>query len=293
MISLELYKVFHAIARTGNISKAAELLYITQPSVSYAIKQLEEQLGTALFVRKPKGVELTPEGRALLDYVQPALTLLTEGERLMARYHSLDTGEIRIGGSEMLIKHYLLPAIESFHDDYPGVRFRFVHGKTLEIAGRLEEGSIDIGLVHLPLPAGALQIHHEWQAEPIFIGSGRDKLRFAQPHEPAELFKLPMILLSPGSSTRKFVDKEAQACGGEIVPEMEVGSIELIKEMVRVGFGIAILHKNLAEAELAAGNLLEIPLTRPLTMRSIALVSPAKRELSAAASVFTKRIQLP
>nr|WP_218100477.1 LysR family transcriptional regulator [Paenibacillus allorhizosphaerae] len=283
--------MFHETARAGNISKAAEQLFITQPSVSYAIKQLEEQLGTALFVRKPKGVELTPEGRALLDYVQPALTLLLEGERLMARYHSLDTGEIRIGGSEVLIKHYLLPAIESFHGHYPGIRFRFVHGKTQDIAGRLEEGSIDIGLIHLPLPAPSLQIHNEWQAEPIFIGSGRDGRRYSQPQDPAELFKLPMILLSPGSSTRRFVEEEARAYRIDIVPEMEVGSIELIKEMVRVGFGIAILHKNLAEAELAAGSILEIPLTRPLARRTIALVSPAKRELSAAASVFIDRIK--
>ncbi|TVY10150.1 LysR family transcriptional regulator [Paenibacillus cremeus] len=282
--------MFYEIAQTGSLSKAAERLFITQPSVSYAVKQLEEQLNTMLFLRKSKGVELTPEGRALLEYVQPAMLLLGEGERMITQVKSLEAGEIRIGGSEIFIKQYLLSTVEAFHRKHPGIKFSFIHGKTQEIVRALEDGRIDLGMVHLPLAnAGTtISILEDWLAEPIFICGSQTKYAALCecPSPSSKHFKEPLIVLSSGSSTRRFIEQEAMRCGVQLMPEMVVGSVDLIKELVRMGIGIAVIHRDLVEHELNKGVLLEMPLVQPLPQRSIGIATSSKRSLSAAAAAF-------
>ena len=107
MINFELYKVFYWAAKTGSLTQAAKSLYITQPSVSHAIKQLEDSFGIPLFYRNSKGVTLTPEGTILFSYIEQSHILISLAEKKMAELKNLDDGELRIGGSDSLFKHYL------------------------------------------------------------------------------------------------------------------------------------------------------------------------------------------
>ena len=114
-ISYDAYKVFCAVASLGSITGAAEKLYISQPAVSQSIRQLEEALGCALFVREPKGVRLTEEGRLLYSHVSEGIRKIEAGERGIARMLRMDMGEIRIGASDMTLQYFLLPYLEAFH----------------------------------------------------------------------------------------------------------------------------------------------------------------------------------
>jgi len=115
MFNLEWYRIFMHTARHRNLSKAAAELHITQPSVSYAIKQMEEALGLKLFHRLSKGVELTEEGQALFEYVEQSFTMLDSAQKHLENLKQLNEGEIRIGASDYLIKHLLLPQLNTFH----------------------------------------------------------------------------------------------------------------------------------------------------------------------------------
>ena len=129
-VRLELYRVFLEVAKQGNISAAAQNLFISQSAVSQSVKQLEEQLQVRLFSRSTRGVSLTSEGKLLLEYVSHALGLLQSGEEKIAASRQLLTGELIIGASDTVTKTYLLSRLEAFHKDYPDIRIRILNGTT-------------------------------------------------------------------------------------------------------------------------------------------------------------------
>lgn len=127
-VKLELYRVFQEVARMGNISAAAQNLYISQSAVSQSIKQLEEQLQVRLFSRSTRGVVLTSEGKMLLDYVSHGLGLIQCGEEKLAQSRQLLTGELIIGASDTVTKTYLVSRLEAFHQNYPAIQIRILNG---------------------------------------------------------------------------------------------------------------------------------------------------------------------
>ena len=114
-IDLEYYKIFYYVGSLGKISLAAQKLCISQPAVSQAVKHLETQLGTKLFIRTPKGVRLTTEGEVLFSYIKQGYEYILLGEKKFKEMLDLELGEIRIGASDMTLKYYLLPFLEKFH----------------------------------------------------------------------------------------------------------------------------------------------------------------------------------
>ena len=118
-ISLDSYKIFCTVVKTGNMSAAAKELFISQPAVSMAVKQLEERLGSPLFVRTTKGVLLTPEGKILYTYLDMALNMVKTAEHKYYELANLEKGEVRIGASDIVISGYLMPYIEKFSNKYP------------------------------------------------------------------------------------------------------------------------------------------------------------------------------
>ena len=115
-INMEYYKIFYYVAKEGSFTKAGEELCVSQPAVSQSIKLLEENLGTKLFIRVPKGVKLTPEGEALYSYVKRGYEYIKLGEEQFHKMLDLEHGEIRIGASDMTLQFYLLPYLERFHE---------------------------------------------------------------------------------------------------------------------------------------------------------------------------------
>jgi len=281
--NVEWYRVFYWTAIKGSLSKAAEALHITQPAVSHTLKRLERQLGGTLFFRTPKGVRLTAEGAVLFRHVEQAFRILEAGERSIAEMHDLESGEIHIGASDTLCKHYLLPHLEKFHRAFPKVRIHVTNRMTPETIGLLESGAIDFGIVNLPVEDGGVDIRETGTLREILVGSPEYAASATGPMPAAELERHPLILLEPGGSIRRFLDRYAASLGVRLRPEIELGSLDLIVRFAVSGFGLAFVAREYVEDELASGRLAEIPLDPPLPARRIGIATLRGAPLSAAA----------
>lgn len=176
MISnLNNYVIFHTVAKAGNISKAANQLYISQPAISKAISKLEEELGTALFNRSSRGVTLTEEGQVLYEYVERAFDSLNMGEENLKNYKELGIGHIRIGVSTSLCKHILLDYLKDFIRENPNIKFSIDCHSTVNTIKLLKNDDIDIGLIcNTELPKGIVyspikEIHDVFVASPEYL----------------------------------------------------------------------------------------------------------------------------
>ena len=145
--NLNHYKIFYEVARCGNISKAAENLYISQPAVSKSISNLESALSTTLFIRNKRGVKLTDEGRTLFDSLGIAFESIERAEKKLKRMEELGIGQIKIGASTSLCKHVLLPYLQDYIEVNPHVKISIDCKPTFETLKQLKDDKVDIGLI--------------------------------------------------------------------------------------------------------------------------------------------------
>lgn len=286
IMHLEWYRIFLQTAKQGNLTKAAQTLHITQPSVSYAIKQLEEGLGIKLFDRLSKGVALTPEGTALMEYVEQSFSLLESGERKMESLKHLVAGELRIGASGPIIKHLLLTPLDKLRTQYPDIRIRLSQGKTSDIKAKLTDGQIDLGFVHLPLVDAELQVQQLTAVQDCFVVGPAYKKLAEQPISTADLVKIPLLLLSQGSSTGQFIANWFTAQGFTMEADVELGSSEMLIELAQRGYGAAFVTRSFVQQELQSGKLFELRTVEPIPKRSIGVATRRNASLSLIASRF-------
>lgn len=286
IVNMEWYRVFYLTAKTGSLSRAAEQLYITQPAVTHTIKQLEAKLGGQLFFRMAKGVKLTAEGEVLYRYIEQAYSFMETGERMIAEMHELQKGEMSIGASDTLCKHYLMPYLEEYHAMYPSIRIHVTNRTTAETIALLKAGKIDFGIVHLPAWDKQLDFRESLSLQDCLV-AGQSYATLAENILDLEQLKqLPLLLLEKGSSTRLFLDDYAAQSGVSLSPELELGSIDLLAQFARSGFGAAFIARHYILNELASGELIEIPLNPPVPARSIGIATLRGVPLSAASKRF-------
>jgi DNA-binding transcriptional LysR family regulator len=271
ILSMEWYRVFWHTAKWGNLTKAAQELHITQPSVSYTIKQMEEALGVKLFDRLSKGVRLTSEGSALLEYVEKSFTLLQTGEEKIQSLKNLTSGELRIGASGPIIKHVLLSYLDEFHASYPEVRIRLYQGKTSHIVKRLKDGHIDFGLIHMPVNDKSIEVKPLLNIQDCFVvGKSYCDLSI-HPISTEQLIEIPLLLLSQESSTRQFVEQWLSAQGLKVEVDIELSSLEMLVELAERGYGAAFVTRPFVMDELKAGTLFELKQVIAIPSRTIGL----------------------
>lgn len=286
--NLELYRAFYWTAKEQNLSRAAERLYITQPSVSHAIKQLETELAVTLFYRGAKGVRLSEEGQLLFRQVEQAFQFIESGERQIAEFNNLMRGELRLGSSDSLCKYFLLPSLGRFCNDYPQIRLDLVHGTTPEIIQNVKEGRIDFGIVRLPVEDSTLKILETITVQDCFVAGPRYFHLTKQELSLTELIANPLILFSKNSSSRRFIQDFAEVQGVRMEPEIELASVDLLIEFAKAGLGISFVTKQFVQAELESGKLAEIRLKEQIPERKIGIALLKNRRLSAAAQMFFK-----
>ncbi|SDW46632.1 LysR family transcriptional regulator [Paenibacillus sp. CF384] len=282
----ELYKVFYWAAKTGSLTQAAKALYITQPSVSHAIKQLEDSFGITLFYRNSKGVALTQEGSLLYSYIEQSHILISIAEEKMAALKNLDSGELRIGGSDSLFKHYMLPYLEDFNRKYPGIRLHLNHGTTPEVISFLKEGKIDLGVVRMPIVDPQLEVKESIQLQDCFVAGAR----YADLKETVlsleMLLQHHLILFSRNSRARMAITELFQNYGYTLRPEIEVGSVDLLIEFAKRGLGISYVTREFVKKELEEGSLFEIKLDVLLPPSQVGIMIMRNMPLSITATRF-------
>lgn len=282
-VNLEYYKVFYYVAECGSLTLAAEKLCISQPAVSQALKQLEKSLGGKLFLRTAKGVKLTPEGEVLYSYVKEGYEAIEMGEEKFKKVLDIESGEIKIGASDMTLQFYLLPYLEKFHEKYPNIKMNVANAPTPEALRQLQEGKTDFAIVSMPFEAREnINIIPVRKIETIFV-VGREFSHLAQGVEKlCKLEELPLICLEKNTSTRKAIDLFLEEQSVNIEPEFELATSDMIVQFAVRNLGVGCVVKDFAEKFIQSGELIQVEFDENIPDRDICIVTDSKNPMSAA-----------
>lgn len=276
-------RAFLAIADLGVMTHAATQLHLTQPALSAQLARLEEELGTSLFDRSPRGMTLTEAGRTLLPYARETLLRLDDARVAVDALRGLDQGSLSIGGGATATTYLLPPVLGRFHELHPGIRFYVREQPSSGIAEAVLAGELDLGVVTLPLAgdAGRLAVERWVDDELRLIVPAGHRLAGRQTFRWSDLADTPLVLFEAGSAVRAHIDAsiETAAVTPDIV--MELRSIESIKQMVAQGIGAALV----SEHALAGTDLGLRCRDRPIR-RTLAIIYRADRTQSPAAAAF-------
>ncbi|MBR2646753.1 MAG: LysR family transcriptional regulator [Clostridia bacterium] len=289
MVNLELYRVFYTVAKCGSLTKAAEELYISQPAVSQSIKQLENQLGTPLFNRTHRGMELSAQGGKLIfSEVERALGLFNEAESRIAQMKASATGTIRIGASDTIFKYFLADKIVDFHDRFPAVKIELHTDFTPSTIAKLKENDCDIAFVNLPISVDPeLSLRGDcMRLNDVFIVGEKYKELTDGVISLEKLEKYPLILMDPNTVARRAFDAFLSSHGIRLSPAIEVGSWDLMKRLVQRGMGIGVIPREYATRLLEGQALFEIKTDPALPVRSVGMLLPKNVPVSYALHSF-------
>ena len=271
-IDLDLYKVFYIVAKSGSISSAANILYISQPAVTFQIKKLEEQLDVSLFVRTKHGVVLTDEGKVLFDYVKEGIECILNGENALTNLKNLDSGIIRIGASTTVSRHILMNYLEKFHEEYPKIDIQIVNNLTISLIQDLRNGNLDMLILNLPMNENKdLKIIPVSEVQDIFVGNKKYYSLTKGKIELSKLNDFPLIFQKLPSNTRTFLNDYLKKNNIDLKPKLEVVSYNLIMDLVQAGFGIGYATKEFINQELDDKRLYEIEVIPKVPKRYIGI----------------------
>ena len=269
--NLSSYRIFYTVANTGNISKAAKELYISQPAISKSIQKLEESVGCKLFSRSSRGVVLTDEGKLLYEHVSEAFETLTMGEEKLKRSIELGVGHLKIGVSSTLCKYLLLPYLKEFIRQNPHISISISCQSTNDTLKLLEDNKIDIGLIGKP--ENLTYIHFDFleEIEDIFVAA-KDYLRNLKARGIQKdhiLQSSTLMLLDKNNMTRQYIDDYLQENQIIIKDSIDISDMDLLIDFARIGVGVACVIKNFVREDLENGTLMEIPLGFPIHKREV------------------------
>lgn len=291
-IDIELYKTFYYVAKYKSITKAAEMLYISQPAVTMSIKKLEEQLEMTLFTRTKRGVILTNEGKVLYEYVKQAMESLKIGENRINNLKKLDTGNIRIGIGTTLTKYFLMEYLDKFHKLYPNVNINIDTSMTADILKKLENGLVDIAIITTDkLDYKDLNIVYSRDIQDIFVASKEYYDLIGKKISLDNLNNYPLLLQSPNTSTRNFLDNFSLKHGVKLNSSMELASFSLVLEFSKIGMGIGFISKDFVENEINKKELFEIKTVPEIPKRKILVLTKKEYLPSFSASKLIEIIQ--
>ncbi|HAN20103.1 MAG: LysR family transcriptional regulator [Clostridiales bacterium GWF2_36_10] len=269
-ISYDWYRIFYYVALNGNLTAAAEKLYVSQSAVSQSIKQLENSLGCNLFIRTTKGVRLTTEGEILYEYISKGIEHIKLGEKQLALQLNMESGEIHIGASDMTLEYYLLPYLEEFHKLFPKIKINITNGSTPETIKLLEKDIIDFAVISEPVPElKNCSVIPVSEIEDVFI-CGTDYNN--QTITLNNLNTFPLIMLEKNTSTRKYIDTFFADNSISLSPEFELATSSLIVQFVKRNLGIGCVVRNFAEEALRSGKINEIILEKQIPKRHLCIV---------------------
>jgi DNA-binding transcriptional LysR family regulator len=281
-------QVFHAVAKQMSFTKAAETLFMTQPAVTFQIKQLEEHFNTRLFERGHGRIALTPAGEVVLEYAERILSLSAELDTRLREMTGRLSGPLLIGASTTIAEFLLPPVLGEFKSLHPDVQARLIVGNSETIESRVAEHTLDLGLIEAPSHLPALQTEVCCEDELQVIVAPRHPLARLKSVTPKQLVPYPYVSRESGSGTREFTDLYFRKAGiqpNELNVVMELGSPEALKGVVGTGLGYAIVSRVTVERESRLGDLVAVAL-QPRLLRSLSLVYPKERFRSRLLNTF-------
>ncbi|KGG22803.1 RuBisCO operon transcriptional regulator [Prochlorococcus marinus str. SS35] len=294
--TLDQLRILKAIVHEGSFKKAAESLYVTQPAVSLQIQNLEKQLEIAIFDRGGRKAQLTEAGKLLLKYCERILTQCDEACGAIEDLHNLKGGSLIIGASQTTGTYLMPRMIGLFRQKFPEVSVQLQVHSTRRNGWSVANGQIDLAIIGGQLPNELNELLHiiPYATDQLaLILSQKHPLARMKELTKEDLYRLGFVTLDSQSTTRKVVDQLLKDSGLDVQRlriEMELNSLEAIKNAVQSGLGAAFLPVVSIERELLAGTVHK-PLVADLEVkRELKLISNPNRYTSRAAEAFTKEI---
>jgi DNA-binding transcriptional LysR family regulator len=283
---MELYQIrsFVRVARTGNLTRASEELNLTQPAVSQQIKALETDLGELLFERTGRRLLLTPAGRHLLERAEEILELTECARAEIDALGGLKKGAVHIGTNDSNCLYVLPEVIAEYRKEFPGITIQLANSHSSQVARWVEEGSVEIGVVTLPVAGTGLAATKLFDREDVLICEPDHPLATMSDPGPANLVQYPLLLLDRGSVSHARLREALTSVDQAPGPIMQVGSVDVIKRYVEIGLGVSVVPRINVEHEIGSGRLYArsldwLPrLAVGVVRRSAGYLSPATRE---------------
>jgi DNA-binding transcriptional LysR family regulator len=267
------------VAKHLSFTKAAEALFMTQPAVTFQIRQLEEHFDTRLFDRAHGRITLTAAGALALDYAERILALSAELDTRLKEMSGQVGGVLLVGASMTVAEFLLPPVLGEFKARFPSVVPRLFVANSEAVQARIAERTLDLGFIegesHLPSLVTDVCCDDELQV----VCAPSHPLAKLQSVAPKALLEHAYVSREPGSGTREVIDHYLQKAG--VPPDtlqvvMELGSPEALKRLVATGLGFTIMSRVIAATEVKLGRLVQVPLS-PRLVRHMSVVYPKER----------------
>jgi len=260
------YQVFRAVAKFESFTRAAEYLHMTQPAVTFQIKQLEDHLNVRLFERGHGRVTLTSAGDLALGYAEKMLVLVEELDARMSELTDELSGQLHIGSIPTIAGYWLPPMLVEFKRRHPHVQPRVVMGNAKQIEDGIAARELDIGFIELASGQSVIE-HRAVAREELVVICSPDYLLARHARLSArDLVGHPFIDRDPGSGMRQAADEFFKAAGidANLLPHCaELGSLTAVKEFAASGLGFAISSRRASLLDVEQGRLVAIPLDPP------------------------------
>lgn len=260
-------QVFHTVARVLNFTKAAEILHMTQPAVTFQIRQLEEHFNTRLFDRTHNRISLTSAGARVFEYADRIFELYDEMEGTVRDMTGDMTGVLVLGASTTLAEYVLPSLLGHFKRQYPDVVIRLKVSNTDAIVAMVEDNEIDLGVVEAPVANKKLAVEVFRIDQLVVVAPPGHPLSAKSTLRPGDLLAYPYIAREHGSGTREVTldyFRDAGVDPARLNVIMELGSPESIKGAVEAGMGVSIISRTTLAKELQLATLVAINLDPPL-----------------------------
>lgn len=283
-------QVFHAVAEHLSFTRAAEALFMTQPAVTFQIRQLEEQYDTRFFERRHGSIALTPAGELAFSYARRILGLADEMDTRLGEMTGEVRGVLPVGASAMIAECLMPGVLAGFNARHPQVRLRVFVAGSDEIAGRVAGHTVAVGLTEAAARQPGLSSDICRDDEFAVICAPGYPLAGLKRVGPRVLADHEYLSREPGSATREIVDayfRDNRVPPEKLKTQMELGSPETLKAVVATGLGFAIMARALVAREVQLGTLVAIRLHPPLR-RKVYLIQPEDRFRSRLVTTFVQ-----
>jgi len=290
-------RYFIAIVEQGSFSRAAALLKIAQPALSLHVRNIEQDLGTSLLFRSPKGVVPTEAGEILLRNARIILDQLAVTEEEIRGHQGDPSGVVRLGLPGTISEILSVKLILAARNRYPLIQLRIAEAMSGFVLDWLREGRIDLGVIYRKVAEDGISTVELLAEELVCFGPQHGQVGngvLPEPGEQTELDQvaaLPLILPGKAHGLRALLDQRAKAVDLELNVAIEVDSYLNIKELVGAGLGYSVLPLNAISREVAAGDLIHWMIGAPPLRRSVHLASSADRPMTNAIAVIRDLVQ--
>jgi len=292
-MTLRQLRTFKAVADLSSFSQAAQQLRLSQPSVSYQVKELEEALGVPLLDRLGKRVQLTEAGSILYGYARRTLDILDEAALELEELRGIKRGNLRVGASTT-VGIYLLPAaLGAFKKLHPGLVISLEIGTRARVQEQVLNSELDLAVVGPALKDSDLAILPFLTDELVVVAPSNHRLAEKRGLSLKDLSDQPFVMREPASGSRWSLEKAARKAGAKLHVAMELGSNGAIKHAVESGLGLAVLSRYACALELSSGRLVELNVRGFPIRRDWHIVHLRRRRLPASVQAFIAFLKDP